>query len=223
MADFKLWQYNPGLDNLLPVQPADGDTITNNSGGLIQLTYASLDVTGDVHKLQPTSPNNLPLLSPGQSHTFEWAVDGPGFGIYGGLFTIDANINNAVPKLLATDATALAIQSPTPGTKNNQVYNSSTPISLKISPLTFTPNDDGSKDSLVINVTKPSYYSIKVRIFSDRGIEIKTIESGNNRVVWDGRDNNGLPARRGGYIVIVEFNSQFGESKILRKGVALWR
>jgi hypothetical protein len=113
----------------------------------------------------------------------------------------------------------VVLSDPTPGFESN-ISPASTPFTLSISPTTFRP-DRG--DSLKISVTKPANYEARVRIFSSKGEEIKSWIISSRNSYWLGRDESGYRARRGAYIVVVEFYSSQSDDKLLRKGVVLWR
>ena len=129
---------------------------------------------------------------------------------------------NRLSKDDGTSPNAFALSTPNPNTIS-AVYTENTPITLSIPKPLFSPNGDRRDDSLVIKVTKPSYYKAVARIFSELGEEVKRIEFNGNRAVWDGKEENGYKARRGAYIVLVEFSTTSGEDEMLRKGIALWR
>ncbi len=119
--------------------------------------------------------------------------------------------------------TALIPGEATPGEKSI-VFGDETPISLTVSEQLFSPDGDGKDEELNIEVTHPSHYSVNARIFSRSGTETTQFEILNGEAQWNGSNQNGTTARRGPYVLLVEFTDNItSERSILRSGVVLWR
>ena len=99
----------------------------------------------------------------------------------------------------------------TPGYQNSQDYaNANAEAGVVLSSEFISPDNDGYQDVVNINYNFPSAgYSMTVRVFNDRGVEIKTVAS--NQLIgatgsftWDGTNENGEKAATGIHIVLAE-------------------
>ncbi len=99
----------------------------------------------------------------------------------------------------------------TPGYQNSQDYASSNEeAGVVLSSEFISPDNDGYQDLVNINFRLPSAgYSMTVRVFNDRGVEIKTVAS--NQLIgaagsftWDGTKDNGEKAATGIHIILAE-------------------
>lgn len=99
----------------------------------------------------------------------------------------------------------------TPGYQNSQDYaNANDEAGVVLGSEFISPDNDGYQDVVNINYNFPSAgYSMTVRVFNDRGVEIKTVAS--NQLIgatgsftWDGTNNNGEKAATGIHIILAE-------------------
>ncbi len=117
---------------------------------------------------------------------------------------------------------SLMLGTPTPGSASS-LSPDNTPLSVKVKPELFTPNGDGKDDSLQIDITAPSGYSCRLRLFDSSGKELRRFESAKARTFWNGGTDSGLTVRRGPIIVLAEFESESGRQESRRVGAVLWR
>ncbi len=128
-----------------------------------------------------------------------------------------------IPNSDGFNQTALIPGKATPGEKS-VVFGDETPISLTVAEQLFSPDGDGKDEELNIKVTHPSHFSVNARIFSRSGTETTQFEIQNGEAQWNGSNQNGTTARRGPYVLLVEFtNNITDERSVLRSGVVLWR
>ncbi len=99
----------------------------------------------------------------------------------------------------------------TPGYRNSQDYQTSNQAAgVTLSGEFISPDNDGYQDVVNINYNFPSAgYSMTVRVFNDRGVEIKTVASNqligaDGSFTWDGTNDNGEKAATGIHIILVE-------------------
>ncbi|MBM3280938.1 MAG: hypothetical protein FJY95_23100 [Candidatus Handelsmanbacteria bacterium] len=90
---------------------------------------------------------------------------------------------------------------------------------LRLDGAVFTPNGDGINDQLVLSYTLfrlPSPLPVRLYIYSLDGVRRAEVEAGlqgagPQRLVWDGRDGQGLPVPPGFYLMAVVVDSERGE------------
>jgi len=120
-------------------------------------------------------------------------------------------------------ASAIVPAEPTPGEKSI-VYGDETPVTLTVAEQLFSPNGDGRDEELHIKVTHPSHFTATARIFSREGNETIRFEISGGEAFWNGSNQSGTTARRGPYVLLVEFiDNLTGATSVLRSGVVLWR
>ena len=113
----------------------------------------------------------------------------------------------------------------TPGYNNSVAALTETERStgLYLEPNPFSPNGDGENDHLVITYQlDQSYYLSHVRIFDRKGRLVRTLVDGkragySGKLIWDGRDDNGVMSRVGLYIVHFDAYSSIGNSLSFRE------
>lgn len=116
----------------------------------------------------------------------------------------------------------------TPGRENSQINNVSAEGTLTLSSNSFSPDNDGFEDVLLITyeLTDPQMLG-KLVIYDDVGRKTKELFSnhllGNKGTVkWDGVREDGNKASIGPYIILFEaFNADSGETIKIRKVVTL--
>jgi hypothetical protein len=116
----------------------------------------------------------------------------------------------------------------TPGRINSQLNNVTSEGTLTLSNSSFSPDNDGFEDVLLITweLTDPEMLG-KMVIYDDVGRKIKVVFSdyllGNSGTVkWDGVREDGTKASIGPYIILFEaFNADTGEKISIRKVVTL--
>jgi len=75
---------------------------------------------------------------------------------------------------------------------------------------TFSPDGDGFQDALIINYQTPGAgWNARLRIFDANGRLIKVLRrvellAGEGNILWDGTTDEGLRARTGIYVILVE-------------------
>ena len=89
MADYKVLDYASELTVIADPRPADGDTLINETGSVLTLCFGAVDATGDVFQVAIAGGHKLPALNPGETHTFDFAVDGPGYVVVDKLFALN--------------------------------------------------------------------------------------------------------------------------------------
>lgn len=116
----------------------------------------------------------------------------------------------------------------TPGYRNSNYLNLD-PISefFTIEETTFSPNQDGDNDVLVVsyNLDDPSYLAT-VKIYDAQGRKIRELLnnellSTNGFVKWDGVNDEGILAKVGIYIVLFEIFTPEGNTSQFKKAVVL--
>jgi hypothetical protein len=124
----------------------------------------------------------------------------------------------------ATAAAWVLTDQPSPGLPNQtETWRNVSRPTMDIGPIPFTPNGDGKDDYLSIRFTLPAASSMRISIFGFDGAEIKTIAgTPQERILWNGKMNNGAPAPAGPFFVTAEIASLNGKKVIRKKGV-LWR
>ncbi|HEX9654938.1 MAG TPA: lamin tail domain-containing protein [bacterium] len=129
------------------------------------------------------------------------------------------------PQLSANDSSSwsscVAALGGTPGGQNSifsDVLVSETTIAITPNP--FSPDGDGRDDFAIISLQLPLTTAvINVKIYDVRGRLIRFLanneSSGSHKIiVWDGKDDNGLAARLGIYVVYLQaLNAQAGQIK----------
>jgi hypothetical protein len=116
----------------------------------------------------------------------------------------------------------------TPGRINSQINNVTAEGTLTLSNNSFSPDNDGFQDVLLITweLTDPEMLG-KMVVYDDVGRKTKTLFSdyllGNTGTVkWDGVKEDGTKASIGPYIILFEaFNADTGEKITIRKVVTL--
>ena len=130
-------------------------------------------------------------------------------------FTQDRSLEKINPVINSNDrgnwSTSVNLNGGTPGQINSIITtNSNISSKLSIAPNPFSPDNDGWEDFSVFNYNLSRNVSqITVRIFDDRGREVRTlvnnqISGSSGSVVFDGRDNNGNALRIGIYLILLE-------------------
>lgn len=116
----------------------------------------------------------------------------------------------------------------TPGRINSQINNVVAEGILSLSNTSFSPDNDGFEDVLLINyeLTDPEMLG-KMIVYDDMGRKTKTLFSdyllgSTGTFKWDGVKENGTKASIGPYIILFEaFNPNTGEQITIRKVVTL--
>jgi flagellar hook assembly protein FlgD len=103
-------------------------------------------------------------------------------------------------------------------------------MDITVTPNPFSPDGDGRDDvTLISGRLASSSARIKILIFDIIGRLIRTLEdnrfSGNNfSLVWDGKDENGQPARIGIYVIYLQMlNDRQGTLAEMKTTVILAR
>lgn len=116
----------------------------------------------------------------------------------------------------------------TPGYKNSQsIAEPSRKASLAIRNPTFSPNDDGYNDQLVIHYTMPSQgWMANAWIFDLSGTPMVTLAgnlilSTEGDLVWDGSDPTGSMLPPGPYVLMIEMYDLEGHIDRFREAVVL--
>lgn len=116
----------------------------------------------------------------------------------------------------------------TPGYLNSHRYYTEDPsVDIEIQPAVFSPDNDGFNDllSLTLRNIKPDQ-PINITIFDKKGMRIRCLANnvlaGESAVfVWDGMSDDRQKAPTGIYIVLIEFTSESGVQKSIKKAVIL--
>lgn len=117
----------------------------------------------------------------------------------------------------------------TPGYKNSQeteIVDSVDDI-LSFENLTFSPNNDGDADFLLIRLQPDVQGSVgRVRIYNAQGHLVRNLVesallSTSNFVKWTGTDNDGVKSRIGPYIVRAEYVDDMGRKTVMSKTCVL--
>jgi|GEM_PF-781240 len=99
----------------------------------------------------------------------------------------------------------------TPGT-HNSIF-TETPVStasIEIHPNPFSPNNDGFEDYTIISYNLPHHTAmVRLRIFDSLGRQVRTLLNNKpsgpeGKIIWDGRNDHGRPARLGIYVILLE-------------------
>jgi hypothetical protein len=116
----------------------------------------------------------------------------------------------------------------TPGVVNSQASAADDfDDKVNVQPQTFSPDNDGFDDVLLINYNLPeSGYMCSIQIFDSRGKHI--LELANNQLLgkkgtfsWDGRDKNNEKSAIGLYIIAVELFDLEGKTQVFKKSCVL--
>lgn len=148
------------------------------------------------------------------------------------IVTSGRSLERINPSLLTTDArnwsSSVSTGGATPGMQNSIFTSSSAAASaLSLSPNPFSPDNDGFEDFLSIDYILPSNSSrIRVRIFDATGRLVRRLATdelapANGFIIWNGLDDNGVKARIGMYIVLLEALDNFGGVVRTMKDVAV--
>jgi len=116
----------------------------------------------------------------------------------------------------------------TPGFRNSVGFeNSGSGSSFNVEPSVFSPDNDGLNDLLFIKLKQDGEQGIaKVQIFNLEGLLIKelcrqVLVGDEYAMIWDGLNENGLPAAIGTYIIYSEVFKANGELKKFKRTCAL--
>lgn len=129
-------------------------------------------------------------------------------------------------KVAGYDKTAWVLSpNPTPGQPNPEVaWRTATAASLDISPIPFSPNNDGKDDYLSIKIMLPPGATGSIAIYGFDGkkyYEVAAVVS--PEILWNGRTGNGSIVPCGPFFVIVETFGNNGTTQTIRKKGVLWR
>lgn len=113
----------------------------------------------------------------------------------------------------------------TPTLKNSQYReNAGQAVALRIQPRIFSPDQDGYDDQLQIEISSPKPgYTAYMYVFNLEGRAVKDLTRANllgssEVFTWDGIQDNGLIAKPGNYILLVElFHPERGVTVIKEK------
>jgi hypothetical protein len=116
----------------------------------------------------------------------------------------------------------------TPAYQNSH-YQTETPVTDKVTidPQTFSPDNDGFQDELLIQLKLDnSNYFGSITIYDLSGREVRKLANndlfGNeNLYKWDGVDNNGSKSAIGVYIILFEINNTNGSTEKIKKTCTL--
>jgi hypothetical protein len=123
------------------------------------------------------------------------------------------------------DRTAWVLsENPTPGQANPEVaWRAANAATLDISPLSFTPNNDGKDDYLSIRIMLPAGATAALAVYGFDGrkyYEVATVFS--PEILWNGKTGTGAVVPCGPFFVIAEVKNN-GRTQIIRKKGVLWR
>ncbi len=111
----------------------------------------------------------------------------------------------------------------TPGYKNAQGAELSYNDGITFNANTFSPDNDGYNDLLIINYEfDNAAQSATADIYDASGIKVKNLAnnifiSNKGTFVWDGIKNNNERATIGNYILVMQLNDDKGKNKIIKK------
>ncbi|MCP4583471.1 MAG: hypothetical protein GY839_17825, partial [candidate division Zixibacteria bacterium] len=82
---------------------------------------------------------------------------------------------------------------------------------LSVRPNPFTPNGDGVNDQVLFDFGRAldPNEKLTIKIFDERGYQVRTIRNDFYPIVWDGKDNHGSVLEGGLYFYQVDFMDQF--------------
>jgi hypothetical protein len=139
-------------------------------------------------------------------------------------------INQSLSRVSTTasgfDRSAWALsQNPSPGDSNPEVsWRASASATLDISPIPFTPNNDGKDDYLSIRLKLPPGATGSVAVYGFNGrkyYEIATVVS--PEILWNGKTASGALVPCGPFFVIAETTNMNGAKSVIREKGILWR
>ncbi|MBN2519695.1 MAG: lamin tail domain-containing protein [Bacteroidales bacterium] len=111
----------------------------------------------------------------------------------------------------------------TPCYQNSQYKEHDSDEQIKISPVVFSPDNDGYDDFLTIEfVIEEPGYVCTIIIYDSRGRKIKNLVNHklieiSGSFIWDGTDNNSQLVQIGHYVILIELYDAKGKSKRIRK------
>ena len=114
-------------------------------------------------------------------------------------------------------------------TYQNSHYQTETPVidEVTIDPQTFSPDNDGFQDELIIKLKfdRPNFFGT-ITIFDLAGREVRKLVKNDifadeNLYKWDGTDNNGTKSALGVYIILFEISNTDGSTKKVKKTCTL--
>jgi hypothetical protein len=115
-------------------------------------------------------------------------------------------------------------ENPTPGQANPEVtWRAANAATLDISPLSFTPNNDGKDDYLSIRIMLPPGATAGLAVYGIDGrkyYEVATVVS--PEILWNGKTGGGASVPCGPFFVIAEVKNN-NRTQIIRKKGVLWR
>ena len=116
----------------------------------------------------------------------------------------------------------------TPGYQNSIVVKEDNGTGLvSVAPAIFSPNDDGYNDFLEILLNpNATDWLTNIRVYNASGIEIRRLANNlsigpNDRIIWDGKDDNHNKSSVGIYILHIEMFQQEGHSKSYKISCAI--
>lgn len=116
----------------------------------------------------------------------------------------------------------------TPGYQNSIVVKEDNGTGLvSAAPAIFSPNDDGYNDFLEILLNpNATDWLTNIRVYNASGIEIRRLANNlsigpNDRIIWDGKDDNHNKSSVGIYILHIEMFQQEGHSKSYKISCAI--
>jgi hypothetical protein len=114
-------------------------------------------------------------------------------------------------------------------TFQNSHYQTETPVydEVTIDPQTFSPDNDGFQDELMIRLKfdRQNYFG-NITIFDLSGREVRKLVNNDlfgleNQYKWDGTDNNGKKSAVGVYIILFEISNTDGTTKKIKRSCTL--
>ncbi|OQY28073.1 MAG: hypothetical protein B6244_08180 [Candidatus Cloacimonetes bacterium 4572_55] len=90
---------------------------------------------------------------------------------------------------------------------------------LSVRPNPFTPNEDGYNDLLYFDFgINPAFDAtsgpLTIKIFDERGYQIRTLRDGSYPIIWDGTDNQERPVEGGLYFYQVQVHDRFHSGSV---------
>ena len=114
---------------------------------------------------------------------------------------------------------------PSPGQPNpGVIWHSANKPTIHIGPIPFTPNNDGTDDSLSIRISLPEpSYKVSITIYGFNGRKLYDMtEVSPGEKTWNGRKSDGSHAPAGPFFIVGTLTRNGKETLIRKKGI-LWR
>jgi Lamin Tail Domain/Bacterial Ig-like domain/CHU_C Type IX secretion signal domain len=111
----------------------------------------------------------------------------------------------------------------TPGYKNSQSSEIMYSDVISFQSSTFSPDNDGYHDLLIINYSLDnSPQSATIDVYDAAGIKVKNLAnnifiSNTGTITWDGVKDNNEKANIGNYILVLQLNDDKGKTKVIKK------